>query len=266
MKKPVVFSDLDETLLERKTYSFEKALPALSMLEEKEIPLVLCSSKTKSEMELYRTRLKNTHPFVVENGGGIYIPENYFEDRYEASDRKDGYDVISLGTRYEVLRKTIEELRTEGFMLRGFGDMSPEEVSGLTRLTVEEAVLAKNRDFDEAFIFKGDTDELRRAITNKGLHLTEGRLFHLIGDNDKGKAVEILKELFIKKYGDAVFIALGDSLTDESMLAMVEYPVLIPKEDSSYDERLSVPNIIKAECPGPEGWNQAVLSLIEKLL
>jgi mannosyl-3-phosphoglycerate phosphatase len=266
MKKPIVFSDLDETLLERKTYSFEKALPALKMLEEKEIPLVLCSSKTKSEMELYRSRLRNAHPFIVENGGGIYIPENYFESLHEIAIHKAGYEVISLGTPYHILRDTVEALRSEGLMLRGFGDMSAEEIASLTRLSLEEAALAKDRDFDEAFIYKGDTDDLIRAINNKGLNLTEGRLFHITGENDKGKAVEILKELFIKKFGDAVFIAMGDSPADESMLEMVDYPVLIQKEDGTYDERVSVSNIIKAEGPGPEGWNKALLSLIEKLL
>ncbi|MBA3060184.1 MAG: mannosyl-3-phosphoglycerate phosphatase, partial [Nitrospirae bacterium] len=36
MKKPIVFTDLDGTLLDYSTYSFEKALPALQLLKEKD--------------------------------------------------------------------------------------------------------------------------------------------------------------------------------------------------------------------------------------
>jgi mannosyl-3-phosphoglycerate phosphatase len=41
MKKIVVFTDLDGTLLDYYTYSFEKAMPALQLLKEREIPLII---------------------------------------------------------------------------------------------------------------------------------------------------------------------------------------------------------------------------------
>jgi mannosyl-3-phosphoglycerate phosphatase len=266
MKKIVVFTDLDETLLERKTYSFEKALPALALLKERDIPLVICSSKTRAEIDVYRGKLENRHPFISENGGGIFIPESYFEDLHGfAAHETDGYDLIALGTPYSSLRKSLVELRSEGFKLRGFGDMSPEEIAGLTRLSVEEAALAKQRHFDETFVFAGDMGELRAAVRKKGLNIAEGQLFHLMGRNDKGKAVEILKELYIRKFGDTAFVALGDSPTDEPMLGSADYSVLVQKDDGTYDKRVSAPNLIKAEGPGPEGWNRAVTDLINKI-
>jgi mannosyl-3-phosphoglycerate phosphatase len=78
MKKPIIFTDLDGTLLDYSTYSFEKALPALQLLKEKDIPLIICSSKTKKEIEYYRKKLDNHHSFISENGGGIFIPKGYF--------------------------------------------------------------------------------------------------------------------------------------------------------------------------------------------
>ena len=36
----LVFTDLDGTLLEYETYSFERALPAIRALKEKNIPLI----------------------------------------------------------------------------------------------------------------------------------------------------------------------------------------------------------------------------------
>jgi len=74
----IIFTDLDGTLLDRETYTFEPALPALRILQEKGIPLILSSSKTRAEIELYRKRLENDHPFVSENGGQCSFPRAIF--------------------------------------------------------------------------------------------------------------------------------------------------------------------------------------------
>jgi len=78
MKKIIIFTDLDGTLLDNSSYSFEAALPALQLIKEKNIPLIICSSKTRKEIEHYRKKLYNLHPFISENGGGIFIPKGYF--------------------------------------------------------------------------------------------------------------------------------------------------------------------------------------------
>jgi len=62
MKKPVFFTDLDGTLLDFHTYSFNPALPALEHLKAHEVPLIICSSKTRAEIEFYRNKLDNNHP------------------------------------------------------------------------------------------------------------------------------------------------------------------------------------------------------------
>ena len=84
MKKTVVFSDLDGTLLDESSYSFKDALPAVRLLQLRAIPLVLCSSKTRAEIEPCRLSLHNRHPFISENGGGIFIPPGYFSAPFEA--------------------------------------------------------------------------------------------------------------------------------------------------------------------------------------
>jgi HAD superfamily hydrolase (TIGR01484 family) len=74
----IIFTDLDGTLLDS-DYSFRKALPALKMIKAEAVPLVLCSSKTKMEIEQIRKKMTNSYPFISENGGGIYVPKGYFE-------------------------------------------------------------------------------------------------------------------------------------------------------------------------------------------
>ena len=74
----IVVSDLDGTLLDHETYSFDAARPALARLRQADVPLVLCTSKTRAEVESIRRSLDNEHPFIVENGGAVVIPLDYF--------------------------------------------------------------------------------------------------------------------------------------------------------------------------------------------
>ncbi|HXU93908.1 MAG TPA: HAD-IIB family hydrolase [Gallionella sp.] len=263
MPNTIIFSDLDGTLLDSADYSFAAAKPALGAIRQQKIPLVLCSSKTRMEIEEYRRWLNNEHPFIAENGGGIFIPRGYFSETFEA-EAFDGYHLVRLGMPYAEIRRRFVALRERlGAKVRGFGDMTDEEVAGLTGLTLGEAELAKRRDFDEPFVFDGPTDEsFLKAIEADGLHWTRGRLFHILGDHDKGRAVSLLMSLYRREHGEAASIGLGDSLNDLPMLQAVDRPVLLRRSDGSFDEHVDLPGLLKTHLPGPLGWNDAVLQLL----
>lgn len=271
MKNIIIFTDLDGTLLDYSTYSFEDALPALYLLKQLAIPFILCSSKTRKEIEYYRKKLDNSHPFISENGGGIFIPKNYFglttvSAQVDVVEEND-YTIVRLGAQYPDLRMAVESLRKEGFDVRGFGDMSVRELAKTANMNREEAQMAKMRDFDEPFIFNGPPHklpELFESISEKGYKFTQGRFFHILGSSNKGIAVSILIELYKTRYGDIRTIAIGDSPNDIPMLESVDLPVLVQKQDGTYDPQIDMPKLIKAEGIGPLGWNKAVLEFIMK--
>jgi mannosyl-3-phosphoglycerate phosphatase len=267
MEQPVIFTDLDGTLLDYSCYSFEDAQPSLQLIKETDIPLVICSSKTRKEIEYYRKKLGNHHPFISENGGGIFIPKGYFpfdisHPRYEiAAGRK--YHSIRLGAKYEDLRNAVEELRSEGFQICGFGDMSVEELVQRTNMKLVEAKMAKERDFDEPFLHTGPPyrfPRLLKAIHEMGFKFTQGRFYHILGNSNKGIAVSILIDLYRKKYHETgiITIAVGDSPNDLPMLQRVDHPILVQKHDGSYEPTIHVENLIRADGIGPAGWNSAV--------
>ena len=71
-RRMIVFSDLDGTLLDHETYSFEPARPALDRLKREGHVLVLASSKTAAEIAPLRDAMGFSHcPAIVENGAGI---------------------------------------------------------------------------------------------------------------------------------------------------------------------------------------------------
>jgi hydroxypyruvate reductase len=263
MSKTIIITDLDGTLLDPVTYSFEPALPALGLIETLNIPLILCSSKTRAEIEAVRKRLNNCYPFISENGGGIFFPPSYFPV-LSGVEESESLHLISLGMPYEDIRRHFIQIREQlQLKVRGFGDMTAEEVAKLTDLSYEEAMLAKQRDFDEPFVFDGAPDErFLRAIEAFGLHWTQGRIFHLTGDHDKGRAVSILLEMYKEKYDGVTSIGLGDSLNDLSMLKSVDTPVLVRREDGSFDTRIAIPKLLTTQLPGPSGWNSAILRLL----
>ena len=268
MKKIVIFTDLDGTLLDAASYSFDAARPALALIDRLHIPLVCTSSKTRAEIEALRRRLGNHHPFISENGGGVFIPPGYFSGAtHETTPHTaaiGGYEALLLGLPYAEIRARFTELRSARHAaVRGFGDMSAAQVSALTGLSEAEAALARQRDFEEPFVFDGAPDEaFLHAIEARKLNWTQGRIFHILGDHDKGRAVRLLLDRFRTAYGAVSSIGLGDGYNDLPMLAAVDHAVLVRHPGGGYDARIDLPGLIRTKLPGPAGWNAAVLELL----
>jgi len=267
--KLLIFTDLDGTLLDHHTYSFEAAIPALNALIEKDVPLIICTSKTRAEIEKVRLELNNTDPFISENGGAIFIPRNYFSCRFSYTKEDTKYFIIELGIPYNEIRVVLNQIR-ERFpgKIKGFGDLSSQEVSDLCGFSLQQASRAIKREYDEPFILKDENavDEVKEIASRSNLQLTKGgRFYHLIGNNDKGKAVMLLRDIYGKKSKHLKTIALGDSQNDLQMLKVVDYPVLMQKPDGSYDPSIKLDNLILAPGIGPPGWCEAILKILNKL-
>lgn len=254
--KPIIFTDLDGTLLDR-NYSFEKAEKALKIIKEKNIPLILCTSKTKEETEIYKKKLNIGEPFIVESGGAIYIPSDYFKSDYDFTFSEKNYKVIELGGNIEELRKTINKIKKE-VKIRVLSDLSAKEISTLTNLSIKEAKLVKKHKYELALIFdKKYENVVKKTIEKDSLNLRKGR-FYFIKKGDKGKAVKILIKLFKRKFGKIKTYAVGDSPNDFDMLNVVDESFII-KSLNNY----SIPNKYKrVNSIAPLGWNQLILKIV----
>lgn len=264
----VVCTDLDGALLDQDTYSFEAALPALEALRAREIPLILASSKTRAEIEPLRARLGHHHPFIAENGGAAFIPRGYFPSSPPYAAVRGPYQVVEFGVSYGTLRVSLKELeQMAGCELRGFGDMSPEEVAERTGLHLPEALLAKQREYDEPFVINGPpslAEQVQQAAEARGLHCARGgRFFHLTGRTDKGVACRSLFECYRRSQQELFTVGLGDSLTDLPLFKLVDQPILLPQSDGSFERMFHLPNLIRAHGRGPVGWNRALLECLQ---
>ena len=273
MPRYLVFTDLDGCLLDSRTYSFDAARPALERLQSNRIPVVLVSSKTRAEIEPLRRHLDHQGPFIVENGGAVFVPGGTFDFPMERARRRASYQVIEFGTPYAMLRDVLKQIEDSvGTPLIGFGDLSIDDIMELTGLPREAALRAKLREYDEPYIVRGPETiaaEVCRQIIMRGLQWTKGgRFFHLTGLNDKGQAALKLLHCYKRQWNldgqphEVETVGIGDSLNDLPLLLAVDHPVLVQKPDGSYDREIDVPQLIHAPGIGPVGWNHAILDLL----
>jgi mannosyl-3-phosphoglycerate phosphatase family protein len=147
----VVFADPDGTLLEHRTHPCAPDCEALRFLADHHVPIVLCSSRTRAELELVQQEFHFRHPFISENGGAVYLPRSYFSSPSDPVEMS-GYQVIAFGGPHqqvvEALRRTADTL---GIEVRGFNDMSVQEVANECGLSLAEARLAQLREYGEPF-------------------------------------------------------------------------------------------------------------------
>ena len=254
--KLVVFADLDETLLDD-AYSYEDLKPILSKLLSMDVSIVFCSSKTQGEIEHYRQKMDVQDPFIVENGGAIIIPKNYFPFSPACSKQTKKHYIIELGVPYALIREKLARIKLEtGAGIVGFGDLTAEEVAAETGLPLNMAKRAKKRDYDEpCHLHWGNEKEVLAAVEKEGLVFVKGgRYFHLMGGSDKGKATATLKDLYVKAFGRTVTFGVGDSPVDMPMLKAVDVPLLVRNSSGGKNARLvvwrNVLRLVTQEAPG----------------
>ena len=268
----LIFSDLDGTLLDPHTSSWSAAEEALQEIERRVVPLIFVTSKTRAESEILRRKLSNTHPFVTESGGGIFIPEGYFNLHLQGAQRVARYHCVSFGRPYAEVTAALEAIAAEvGADVVGFHGMSTREIAQNTGLGRRQAELARQRDFEEPFFFAGASEsainKFVQAARHRGMEVTKaGRFWHLSAGHAERRAVTYL----VKLYRTAVrsrlrSVALGHGSNHLSLLSAVDQAILLPQPDGSFDSGVlsRLPHVTRGTAPGPIGWNQAVLQVFK---
>lgn len=271
MIQKIIFTDIDGTILDN-TGEYGETPKLISSLIKNSIPVILCSAKTLAEQNRVRKQIGLTDPFIVENGGAIVIEKEYFDLSQIMKDypvkERDGNYIIELGKPATKIREILNDIRKNfNIRFRGVADISIRELSNIAKLSTESAKEMAHREYGETIlqIEKRDLDRLTRIARERNLSLIHGgRFFDVTMGNDKGKAVEILVDLFKKKYDyNVTFFGVGDSENDASMLELMDHPLLVQKYDGSWSN-IRVNRIIKVPGIGPKGWALAYNDIFTK--
>lgn len=264
----IIFTDLDGTLLDSNTYSYQKAIPVLTTLKNNQVPVIPVTSKTRLEVETLRQSLQINDPFIVENGSGIFVPLDYHHLTLPKRNQCGGYHLHRLGCTYAEARLGLKKIATViNEPLQGFGDMSEAEICHLTGLSSDEAKQAKAREFTEPFVTpkKVTSERLNEIVQDLGYRIVVGdRFCHLIGAGaGKGKAVQWLVDSYQSAQPDAKIttLGLGNSPNDLEMLEAVDSPVIVPGNKGIHPG-LSGKGWQVAPAPGSQGWAEVVRGVV----
>jgi mannosyl-3-phosphoglycerate phosphatase len=149
-----------------------KGVPGLdeftAALDHRGIPAVWLTSRTRLQMDEPRRKLAHTHPFIAEDGCGVFLPEDYFHLRPQTSPsqpreistvRLGRFTCLPVAEQQPAASEALETLASEtGVSVVSLRFLPPRELAQNTNLPQREAELARQRDFDELFFFAGASE------------------------------------------------------------------------------------------------------------
>ena len=253
-----VVSDVDGTLMDH-SYDLTPAKETIEILQKLSIPVILCTSKTASEVKVIREELNLTDPYIVENGAAIYG---------ESLDKVNGE--IILGKKYELLEEILNFISKEiDYHLIPLNSLSDNEASKLTGLKGNSLNLMRDRHWSMPFLNPPNFLEAKINICCKKFNVDVfkgNRMSHLLSTNsNKGKAINALKNYSNIK--NIKIIGLGDSPNDLPLLLNSDIRIVIPGTNGpnfNLLDQLKDLEFTLASKPNGYGWKYEINKLINK--
>ena len=272
----LIFTALEGALVDPRTESFAGAEEALSELERRKIAFVLLTSRTREEIDPIRRKMGHNHPFVTENGGGIFFPDGYFSLRIPGAVRTARYLSIAQGRPYAEVCEALDDIAEECAVgVAGFHHMSLREIADNTGLRPRSAELVRAREFDEPFYFTSDDEKaIARFVETahaRGFDTRRGPTFwHLSSKCDTARAVRTLAHLFREATHIKLrLIGIGGGEQDLPWLRAVDQAILLPDSrepgnpaEFPQENPGKTKAIVMGDASGPAGWNKTILNII----
>ena len=254
-----VVSDVDGTLMDH-SYDLTPAKETIKILQKISVPVILCTSKTASEVKVIRNDLNLTDPYIVENGAAIYG---------EGLKKVDGE--IILGKKYEFLEGVLNSISKEiDYKLIPLNTLTDQEATQLTGLRGNSLNLMRDRHWSMPFLNPPSflEDKISLCCKKFKVDIFKGnRMSHLLSINsNKGKAINALKNY--SNMHNIQIIGLGDSPNDLPLLINSDIRIVIPGIDGpnmNLLEQLKGLDFILASERNGYGWKNEINKLLNKL-
>ena len=254
-----IVSDVDGTLMDH-SYDLSPAKETIKKLQKLSIPVILCTSKTASEVKVIRQKLNLTDPYIVENGAAIYG---------ESLKKVNGQ--IILGKKYELLEETLNFISKEiDYKLTPLNNLTDQEATQLTGLKGNSLNLMRDRHWSMPFLNPPVylEEKINICCQKFNVEIFKGnRMSHLLSSNsNKGKAINALKKYSNTK--NLRIIGLGDSPNDLPLLLSSDIKIVIPGIDGPNLNLLDQLKDLKftlASEPNGYGWKNEINKLINQI-
>ncbi len=261
-KNILLFTDLDGSLLNKKTFDFKAALSLIKDCLNNGIKIIANSSKTNLELDDFCKTLNIPKIYISENGSCIYglnlIKKNLNKIICLSRNRKLIYEHFVNNVDLN-LRKKCNILEDETLKKQ-------IDILGLPKHKIE---MALDRKFSIPFTFNGDKKEeiqLNAIVEKIGLKIQFGGRVLNLGDTvSKGKAMDkFISLLSMETKKEYLSICVGDNENDFDMLEKSDYPCLVKSDKVKLVNFKNDCVVSKKEAP--YGWVEVVNATLNKIL
>jgi predicted mannosyl-3-phosphoglycerate phosphatase (HAD superfamily) len=237
-------------------------------LDHAGIPAIWVTTRSRGQMDDPRRRLDHNHPFIAEEGCGVYLPEGYFHLRPAKTVRLGRFTCIPIAEPQPAAREALESLAADtGVSVVTLRSLSARQVMQNSGLPLQDADLARQRDFDELFFFAGASDQdIDRFVAegrSRNLQLRQhGVLWSLAAGASLNLCIRALSKLYERALRSHPTL-LGIATPQESpeLFAACDRAILL---GNGGPEGSSQPHSSKArEIPfaAPDTWDLVLASL-----
>ena len=268
----LVYTDLDGSLLDHHHYSHEAADTMLVELESMHVPVIPATSKTAAELLEIRKELNNDHPFIIENGAAVYIPENYFRTRPQDTAIVNEFWVKTFTEprqHWQLLLQSMNRDFEDAYTT--FQEAGVKGIMEMTGLEPGKAVQASMRDYGEPVFWRGTEMEKEKFIKRLEDHgavvLQGGRFLHVSGACNKGSALRWLTRLYQSDNPGQSFItiATGDSQNDVAMFEAADIALIIRSPVNEMPVIDQHQHCFRSSDFGPKGWVEGMNIVLDFL-
>ena len=220
-------------------------------LDDAGIPSVWVTSRSRAQMDEPRRKLGHNHPFIAEDGCGVYLPEDYFHLRPAKTTRLGRFTCIPIAQPQPVASQALESLcESTGVAAVALSSLSPREYAQNSGLNAREAALARQRDFEELFFFAGASGQQVTRFVAEGqrrnLQLREGGvIWSLAAGANLRQCVRELSKLYDRAVrSHLTLLGIDTARPSDDLLGACDRGVLLEDE--------SVPDSSAAQARSPK--------------
>lgn len=269
----MLFTALENCLLDPRTDSCSAAEEVIAELEMRGIPWVIFSGRTRAQIDPIRRTMGHRHPFVTENGGGLFLPQDYFNTAVEGATRAGGYQMVPMGAPYTDSCAALDKTASDaGIEVASLAQMKLQETAQNLGISMDEAHRARQRDFEELFFIAGaaekETADFVDSARERGFSAQAGEpLWRFSSVPDASRAARQLVKLYRTAAPRERFqiVGIGASDSDLGMLAAAnkQYMLESPGKNRQQKQEQKNAEIERAGAAGAANWAKLVLRVLE---
>lgn len=268
MKRYLIFTDLDGTLLDHENYSYGNNEKIISRIIYNKNEIIFNTSKTFSECKKLLKELKLLNmPFSTENGAVLFFPKTRFNKIKNSSTFGRYWKVriakLSSKSWYQFLKK--KQIKYNFLIAQ---DLSPRILKSYTNLNNTNKML--DREASQIILWEDNLTKLKLfknelKYQEDGVLIKGSRFMQISSICNKRISKKLISHVYDNQFYGTYYkntIALGDNKNDIDMLNSCKYPCLIKNSSGTFPKLLSnKKNVFKSSKLAPDGWCQVLYKL-----